>query len=82
MKLLRAQFGEHSPHLARMLSERWDNEVLAARREGDYPNAPVFGALDPADQVFLEKAVHGDTDRTWGQIDVRTYRIDGQWPFM
>ena len=81
-KLVRAQFREHFSHLPGMLSEGWNNEVLAARREGDDPNAPVFGALDPADQAFLEKAVHGDTDRTWGQIDDRTYRIDGQWPFM
>ena len=31
---------------------------------------------------FANEAVHGDTDRTWGQIDDRAYRIDGQRPFM
>jgi hypothetical protein len=34
-KLLRAQYREHSLHLARMLSEGWNNEVLAARGEAD-----------------------------------------------
>ncbi len=35
MKLLRAQFGEHSLHLPGMLSKRRNNKVLAARGEGD-----------------------------------------------
>jgi hypothetical protein len=65
-----------------MLSEGWNNDVFAARSEGDDPNAPVVGALDPADQAFLEEAIHGDTYRTWGQIDDWANRIDGQWPFM
>jgi hypothetical protein len=65
-----------------MLSEGWNNDVFAARGEGDDPHAPVFRALDPADQAFLEEAVHGDTDRTWGQIDDWAYRIDGQRPFV
>ena len=45
-------------------------------------NSPVFGALNPADQAFLDEAVHSGTDRTRGQIDNRAYRIDGQRPFM
>src|SRR6266849_6685843 len=61
-KLLRAQFREHSLHLPGMLSEGWNNEVLAARGEGDHPNAPVLGALDPADQALCDEAVHGDTN--------------------
>ena len=40
----------------------------------------VFGALDPADQAFLDETVHGDADRTWGEIADRTYRIDRQRP--
>jgi hypothetical protein len=47
-KLILAQLREHSPHLPDMLSEGWNNQVLAARCEGDDPNAPVFGALGPA----------------------------------
>src|ERR1700757_4437485 len=65
-----------------MLSEGWNNEVLAARGEGDHPNAPVFGALDPADQAFLDETVDGNADRTRGEIDDRAYRIDGQRPLM
>jgi len=65
-----------------MLSECCTDEVLASRGEGNDTNAPVFGAFDPADQAFLEEAVHGDTDRTWSQIDARAYRIDGQRSFM
>ena len=59
-----------------MLSEGRNNEVLAARGEGDDPNAAVFGALDPADQAFFDETVHGDADRTWGEIDDRTYPLD------
>jgi hypothetical protein len=81
-KLLRTQFREYRPHLPSMLSEGWNNDVFAARGEGDDPDAPVFGALNPADQAFLDEAVHSGTDRTRGQIDNRAYRVDGQWPFM
>jgi hypothetical protein len=38
-----------------MLSEGWNNEVLAARGESDDPNTSVFGALDPADQALCEE---------------------------
>src|SRR6266850_7468117 len=65
-----------------MLSEGWNNEVLAARGEGDDPNAPVLGALDSADQALRDETVHGNADRTWGEIDDRAYRIDGQRPLM
>src|SRR6266571_7882088 len=65
-----------------MLSEGWNNEVLAARGEGDHPNAPVLGALDPADQALRDEAIDSDTDRAWGQIDDWAYRIDGQRPFV
>jgi hypothetical protein len=51
-------------------------------REGDSPNPPVFRAFDPADRTLLEKAVHGNTDRTRRQIDDRADRIDRQWTFM
>jgi hypothetical protein len=51
-KLLRAQFREYLPHLPGMLSEGGNNQVLAPQAEGDNPNAPVFGALDPADQAL------------------------------
>src|SRR6202142_3185969 len=81
-QLLRAQLGEHLPHLPGMLSEGGKNEVLAARGEGDDPHAPVFGALDPADQALFHKPVHGDTDRACGQIDDWAYRIDRQRPFV
>src|SRR6266853_2788203 len=81
-KLLRAQFREHSPHLPGMFSKGGNDEILAAWGERDDANAPVFGARHPADQAFLEEAVHGDTDRTWGQIHDRAYRIDGQRSFM
>src|SRR5712692_1401355 len=65
-----------------MLSEGWKNEVLAARGEGDDANAPVLGALDPADQAFRDETVHGNADRTWGEIDDRAYRIDRQRPLV
>src|SRR5260370_30263531 len=81
-KLLRAQLREHSFHLSRMLSEGRNNEVLAPRGEGDDPNAPVVGALDPADQALREESVHGDTDRAWREIHDRAYRIDGQRPLV
>src|SRR5438445_1248942 len=81
-KLLGAQFREHSFHLPGMLSEGGNNEVLAARGEGYDPNAPVLGALDSADQALRDQAVHGDTNRTWGQMDDRAYRVDGQRPLM
>jgi len=81
-KVLRAQFREHFPHLPGMLSEGGNNEVLALRGEGHNPNAPVFTALDAADQVLREKTVDSDTDRAWGQIDDWTDRIDGQRPLV
>src|ERR1700676_4834136 len=81
-QLLRAQLREHLPHLPGMLSEGGNNEVLAPQGEGDNPNAPVFGALDPADQALRDEAVDSDTDRAWGQIDDWAYRIDGQRPFV
>jgi hypothetical protein len=81
-KRFQAQFREDSPHLPGMLSEGWNNEVLAARCQGDDPNAPVFGALDPADQALHEETVHSYTDRAWRQIDDRAYRIDGQRPLV
>src|SRR5580692_6480961 len=65
-----------------MLSEGWNNEVPAARGEGDDPNAPVLGALDPADQAFRDETVHGNADRAWREIDDRAYRIDGQRALM
>jgi hypothetical protein len=52
-----------------LLSEGRDTEVFGARSEGDDPNAPVFGALDPADQALPDETVPGDTDRAWGEID-------------
>src|SRR6202011_826633 len=81
-KFLRAQLREHLPHLPGMLSEGWSNEIPAARCERNDTNPAVFAALYPADQPLREKAVHGDTDRTWGQIDDRAYRIDRQRPFV
>src|SRR5471030_3453570 len=81
-KFLRAQFREHSLHLPGMPSKGCSNEVLAAWGEGNDPNAPVFGALDPADQALRDEAVDSDTDRAWGQIDDWAYRIDGQRPFV
>src|SRR5271168_3427343 len=65
-----------------MLSEGWSNEIPAARCERNDTNPAVFAALYPADQPLREKAVHGDTDRTWSQIDNRAYRIDRQRPFV
>src|ERR1700745_3079436 len=65
-----------------MLSKGGNNKVLAALGEGNGPNAPVFGALDPADQALRDEAVDSDTDRAWGQIDDWAYRIDGQRPFV
>src|SRR6267142_6632979 len=81
-KFVRTQFREHSLHLRGMLSKGRSNEVLAARGEGNDPHAPVFGALDPADKALRDEAVDSDTDRAWGQIDDRAYRIDGQRPFV
>ena len=63
-----------------MLSKSSGDEVLATRGEGNDPNAPVVGALDPADQILREETVYSDTDRTWGQVDDRAYRINGQGP--
>src|SRR5438477_13138622 len=65
-----------------MLSKGCSNQVLAAWREGHDPNAPVFGALDPADKAFRDETVHGNADRTWGEIDDRAYRIDEQSTLM
>src|ERR1700693_1088133 len=59
-KLLRAQFREHSLHLQGMLSKGSSNEVFAARGEGDDPHAPVFGALDPADQAASRESTSRD----------------------
>ena len=65
-----------------MLSKGGSNEILAARGEGNDPDASVFGALDPADQAFRDETIDSDTDRTWGQIDDWAYCIDGQRPFV
>jgi len=65
-----------------MPSKGGNDEILAAWGEGNDPNAPVFGALDPADQALLHEAVDSDTDRARGQIDNWAYRIDGQRPFV
>src|SRR5437667_4118070 len=64
-----------------MLSKRGNNEILAARGEGNDPNASVFGALNPADEALRDEAIDSDTDRAWGQIDDWADRIDGQRPF-
>jgi hypothetical protein len=64
-----------------MPSKCGNNEILAARGEGNDPNASIFGALDPADQDLRDKAIDSDTDRAWGQIYHWAYRIDGQRPF-
>lgn len=39
-----------------MLLKSGDNKVLAARGEGDDPNAAVFAALDLADQALRDEA--------------------------
>src|SRR5260370_20735563 len=65
-----------------MLSKGGNNEIFATWGEGNDPNAPVFGALDPADQALRDEAIDSDTDRAWGQIDDRADRIDGQRPFV
>ena len=61
-KLVRAQFREHPPHLPGMLSEGWNDEVLAARGKGDDPNSLIFCAFDAADQAPREETVHRDTN--------------------
>ena len=81
-KLFRAQFTEHFSHLSGMLSEGGNDKILSTRGQSNDPDAPVLAALDTSDQAFREKAVHGDTDRTWCQIDDGAYRIDGQRSFM
>src|SRR5579863_7868404 len=78
VKLLRTQFREHSFHLSGVLSEGFTNEVFATRSESNDPHAPVFGALDPANQAFRDEAVDSNTDRARGQIDDWAYRIHGQ----
>src|SRR6266481_3428074 len=65
-----------------MLSKGGNNEILAAWREGNDPNASVFGALDPADQALRDEPIDSDADRAWSQIDDRADRIDGQRPFV
>src|SRR5271169_6425618 len=65
-----------------MLSKGGNNEILAAWREGNDPNASVFGALDSADQALCDEALNSDADRAWGQIDDWAYRIDGQRSFV
>jgi nicotinamidase-related amidase len=57
-------------------------QIPAPQCERNDTNPAVFAALYPADQPLREKAVHGDTDRTWSQIDNRAYRIDRQRPFV
>src|SRR5260370_34259608 len=76
-KLLRAQFREHSLHLPGMLSKGCSNEILAAWGEGNDPNAPVFGALDRADQALRDAAVASDTARAWGPVADWALRIAG-----
>jgi hypothetical protein len=76
VKFLGAQLREHSLHLPGMLSKVGNNEILAAWGEGNDPNAPVFGALNPADQALRDEAIDSDTDRAWGQIDDWAYRIE------
>src|SRR5712664_1675853 len=65
-----------------MLSKGGNNEILAAWREGNDPNASVFGALDPADQALRDETIDSDADRAWGQIDDWADRIDGQRPLV
>src|SRR5258708_32741762 len=65
-----------------MLPKGSSNEIFGAWGEGDDPHAPVFGALDRADQALHDEAVDSSTDRAWGQIDDRAYHIDGQRPFV
>jgi hypothetical protein len=60
---------KYSSHLRGMLLEGSNNQVLATRGECNHPNAPVFGAFDPADEAFFNEALHRNTDRTRGQID-------------
>lgn len=78
-KLLRTQFREHSRHLPGMFSEGGNNESLAPRGEGDNPNAPVYSALDSADQAFREETVDSDTDRAIEERkQAEFYLADGQ----
>jgi hypothetical protein len=49
-----------------MLSKGGNDEILAMWGEGNYSNAPVFCALDSADQVLRDEAIDSDTDRAWG----------------
>src|ERR1700730_14531040 len=65
-----------------MLSKRGNNEIPAAWRERNDPNASVFGALDPADQALRDQAIDRDTDRAWGEIDDWAHRIDRHRPFV
>src|SRR6266481_5069855 len=81
-KFLRAQFREHSLHLPGVLFESRNDEVLPTRGKGDDTHTPVFRALNPGYQALREEAVHGDTDRSWGQIDDEADRIDGQRSFV
>ena len=57
-KFLRAQFRERSLHLQGVLSKGSGDELFAGRGKGDNPHAPVFGALDAADQALLHETVH------------------------
>src|SRR5260370_3781234 len=81
-KFLRAQFREHFLHLPGVLFESRNDEVLPTRGKADDTHTSVFRALNPGYQALREEAGHGDTDRSWGQIDDRADPLHGQRPFV
>jgi len=50
--------------------------------EGDDPHASVFATLYPANQALCMEAVHGDTDRTWRQIEIGPIALLGRGPLV
>ena len=72
---LRQDFGQFF-HVLSVRTEDRGDEVAAFRRQVHYPNSAIGSALGPGYQALFVKAIDRGTDRTRGEKDLWTDRIN------
>src|SRR6516164_739784 len=78
LKLVRGQLREDFFDICRVLSKHRNNEFLTAWGQRNDPDATVLSAFNTAYQPLRIETINRDTNRSWGEIHLRSDRIYGK----